>query len=126
MAPAVVALYRVSSEAQADPKREGLPAQRRTCQQVARAHGLTIVDSLELRGVSGAAVLDDPRFRAALATDSAIRYTPLAFRQAAWAAVRDATWSCLNFARAAAKCASASCPSRELMPVRLGPRGQGR
>ena len=66
MAGDVVALYRVSSEAQANPEREGLPAQRRVCQQVARAHGLTIVDSLELRGVSGAAVLDDPRFRGLL------------------------------------------------------------
>jgi DNA invertase Pin-like site-specific DNA recombinase len=58
-----IALLRVSTEAQAEPEREGLPAQRRTCEQVARAQGLTIIDSVELRGVSGAAVLEDPRFR---------------------------------------------------------------
>src|SRR5262245_21754241 len=58
----VIALLRVSSEAQARPEREGLPAQRRLCETVARNHALEIVDWVELEGVSGAQVLQDPRF----------------------------------------------------------------
>ena len=58
----VIALLRVSSEAQASPDRMGLPAQQRVCERVAQAHDLEIIDWVELEGVSGAAVLADPRF----------------------------------------------------------------
>ena len=57
-----IALLRVSDAAQAGADREGLPVQRELCQQTAERHGLEIVQWLELEGVSGAAVLDDPRF----------------------------------------------------------------
>lgn len=62
----VIALLRVSSEAQAGPDRQGLPAQRDACQRLAAAHRLRIVEWVELDGVSGAAVLGDLRFRALL------------------------------------------------------------
>lgn len=57
-----IALLRVSTEGQAGPDRQGLPAQREACQRIAAAHGLEIVDTLELEGVSGAAVLSDEQF----------------------------------------------------------------
>jgi DNA invertase Pin-like site-specific DNA recombinase len=63
----VIGLLRVSTEAQARPEREGLPAQRRVCEQVAKAHGLEIADWVEFQGLSGAAVLQDTRFRELLA-----------------------------------------------------------
>lgn len=63
----VIALLRVSSEAQAGPDRQGLPAQREACQRIAAGHRLRIVEWVELDGVSGAEVLGDPRFRALLA-----------------------------------------------------------
>lgn len=59
-----IALVRVSTAAQAE--REGLPAQREACERIAHAHGLQIVETVELEGVSGAVVVDDPRFRAFL------------------------------------------------------------
>ncbi|MBK7949131.1 MAG: recombinase family protein [Deltaproteobacteria bacterium] len=62
----VIALLRVSSDAQAGPDKQGLPAQREACERLAKAHGLRIVAWVELEGVSGAAVLADPRFRALL------------------------------------------------------------
>jgi DNA invertase Pin-like site-specific DNA recombinase len=62
----VVALLRVSSEAQAQADREGLPAQHRVCQRIAVAHDLEIVEEVRLEGVSGAAVLADPNFAALL------------------------------------------------------------
>jgi len=65
--PKVITLLRVSGAAQAGPDREGLPVQREDCEALANAHGLEIVESLELQGVSGAAVLEDPRFTALLA-----------------------------------------------------------
>ncbi len=61
-----IALLRVSGAAQAGADREGLPVQRELCQQTAERHGLEIVQWVELKGVSGAAVLDDPRFVAML------------------------------------------------------------
>lgn len=57
-----IALLRVSSEAQAGPERQGLPAQREVCAQIAKAHALDVIQWVELEGVSGAAVLADPRF----------------------------------------------------------------
>ena len=63
----VIALLRVSSEAQAGPDRQGLPAQREACERIARAHRLRIIEWVELDGVSGAEVLADPRFRTLLA-----------------------------------------------------------
>ena len=62
----VIALVRVSSKAQAAPEREGIPAQERVCKQVARSNNLQIVDWVTLEGVSGAAVLQDPRFQSLL------------------------------------------------------------
>lgn len=62
-----IALLRVSSEAQAGPERQGLPAQREVCQRIASAHGLQVVRWVELEGVSGAAVLAEPRFARVLA-----------------------------------------------------------
>ena len=61
-----IALLRVSTGAQAGPDREGLPAQRSACARIAKAHGLELVETVELAGVSGAAVLADPRFAALL------------------------------------------------------------
>src|SRR5213594_3394158 len=61
-----VALLRVSSAAQAGPDRQGLPVQRSTCERIAAAHGLEIVEWVELEGVSGAAVLSDERFASLL------------------------------------------------------------
>ena len=57
-----IALLRVSSEAQAGPERQGLPAQREVCERIAAAYGLQVVRWVELEGVSGAAVLAEPRF----------------------------------------------------------------
>ena len=62
MARKPIALLRVSSEAQAGPDRQGLPAQREVCARIAAAHGLRVVEWVELEGVSGAAVLAEPRF----------------------------------------------------------------
>ena len=61
-----IALLRVSSEAQAGPNRMGLPAQQQVCKRVAQTHDLEIIDWVELEGVSGAAVLGEPRFAALL------------------------------------------------------------
>jgi DNA invertase Pin-like site-specific DNA recombinase len=62
----VIALLRVSTEAQAGADRQGLPAQREACERIAAAHRVHIVEWVELDGVSGAAVLADPRFRGLL------------------------------------------------------------
>lgn len=61
-----IALLRVSSVRQAAEDREGLPVQREACLRIAAAHGLEIVEWVELPGVSGAAVLGDARFVALL------------------------------------------------------------
>ena len=61
-----IALLRVSTEAQAGPDRQGLKAQRRLCESIAAQHGLELVEWVELKGVSGASVLSDPRFAALL------------------------------------------------------------
>ena len=64
--PKAIALVRVSTEEQAAEDRAGLPAQRVEIERIAAAHGLAIVEWVELHGVSGAAVLSDPRFDALL------------------------------------------------------------
>lgn len=61
-----IAIVRVSSEAQAGPDRQGLPAQRRACERIAERHSLKILDFVELRGISGAVVADHPDFQAVL------------------------------------------------------------
>lgn len=61
-----IALLTVSSASQAGPDRHGLPTQRTACERIAAAHGLEIVEWVELEGVSGAAVLADSRFSALL------------------------------------------------------------
>lgn len=66
MKPKAIALLRVSSSAQAGPDRFGLPAQRIACERIAAAHGVEVVEWVELDGVSGVAVLADPRFAALL------------------------------------------------------------
>lgn len=62
MASRVIALLRVSSEAQAGPDRAGLPRQREAAARIAAAHGLTVVETVELH-VSGASVLGSAEFR---------------------------------------------------------------
>ena len=59
----VIALLRVSSAAQAGPDKQGLPAQREACERLASSYRLRIVEWVELRGVSGAAVLAEPKFQ---------------------------------------------------------------
>ncbi len=65
--PKAIALLRVSTNEQAAEDRAGIPAQRVEIERVAAAHGLAIVEWVELEGVSGVAVLSDPRFDALLA-----------------------------------------------------------
>lgn len=62
-----VALLRVSSEAQAGPDRGGLDRQRAAVAEIALRHGLEIVETIALEGVSGASVLADAAFRRMLA-----------------------------------------------------------
>jgi DNA invertase Pin-like site-specific DNA recombinase len=53
----VVQLLRVSTEAQAGEDRASIAAQRAVCANIAKQHGLTIIDTVELTDVSGAEVL---------------------------------------------------------------------
>lgn len=62
----VIALVRVSTEAQAGPERGGIPGQRRACDRIAHTHGLAIVETVTLDGVSGVEVLRDHRFASLL------------------------------------------------------------
>lgn len=62
-----IALLRVSTEGQARQDRASLPAQRAEIQRIAQLHELDLVQWVELAGVSGTAVLRDPRFAALLA-----------------------------------------------------------
>lgn len=66
MGSRVIALLRVSSEAQAGPSRAGISRQREAARVIAAAHGLEIVETVELH-VSGASVLAEPEFRRMLA-----------------------------------------------------------
>ena len=62
-----IALTRVSTDSQGSEDRAGLPAQRREIERIAAREGLEILEWVELRGVSGAQVRDDPRFVGLLA-----------------------------------------------------------
>src|SRR5262245_7910558 len=59
----VLQLIRVSTESQAASDRASIPAQRAVNERTAKAHGLTIVRSIEIADVSGAAVLLAPEIR---------------------------------------------------------------
>ena len=58
-----IELIRVSTEGQAGEDRAGIPAQRETNRRTAQAYGLTIVKSIEIVDVSGAAVLSSPQMQ---------------------------------------------------------------
>lgn len=62
-----IGLLRVSTEAQGDDGRGGLPSQRAEIHRVAEREGLELAEWVELRGVSGAQVREDPRFVSLLA-----------------------------------------------------------
>lgn len=59
----VIELIRVSTEEQASEDRAGIPAQREANRRTAAAYGLTIVKSIEIVDVSGAAVLSSPQMQ---------------------------------------------------------------
>lgn len=59
----VIALTRVSTDGQGAEGRAGLPAQRAEIERVAARETLEIVEWVELRGVSGAKVVEDPAFQ---------------------------------------------------------------
>jgi DNA invertase Pin-like site-specific DNA recombinase len=59
----VIELIRVSTEGQADEDRASIPAQRTINRRTAQTYGLTIVGSIELINVSGAAVLKTPEMQ---------------------------------------------------------------
>lgn len=63
----VIELVRVSTEQQADKDRAGIPAQREANQRTAKIYGLTIVRTIEIVDVSGAAVLRSPEMQQLLA-----------------------------------------------------------
>lgn len=54
--PRAIALLRVSTEGQTGPDRYGLDGQRAEVARIAAAHGLELIETVELHGVSGAAV----------------------------------------------------------------------
>jgi DNA invertase Pin-like site-specific DNA recombinase len=59
----VIELIRVSTESQAGQDRASIPAQRAINRRTAAAYGLTIVRSIEISDVSGAAVLRAPEIQ---------------------------------------------------------------
>jgi len=59
----VIELIRVSTEEQAGEDRAGIPAQRDANRRTATAYGLTIVKSVEIVDMSGAAVLSSPQMQ---------------------------------------------------------------
>ena len=59
----VIELIRVSTLAQAGNDRASIPAQRAANRKTALAYGLTIVRSIEIADVSGAAVLRSPEMQ---------------------------------------------------------------
>ncbi len=61
-----IALIRVSTDRQAKKDRGGIPGQRAEIEAIAQRESLAIDDWVQLEGVSGTRVLDDPRFRALL------------------------------------------------------------
>ena len=58
-----IELIRVSTESQAGSDRASIPAQRAINRRTALAYGLTIVRSIEMSDVSGAAVLSAPEIK---------------------------------------------------------------
>ena len=64
----VIQLLRVSTSAQSGEDRASLPAQKAICAKIAQQYGLTIVRTVELVDVSGAAVLKTPEMQELLAT----------------------------------------------------------
>jgi len=56
----VIQLIRVSTEAQAAEGRAGVPAQKTACVQIAQRNRLTIKWTIQIEGVSGAAVMFSP------------------------------------------------------------------
>ncbi len=58
-----IELIRVSTEQQAGQDRAGIPAQREANRRTASLYGLTIVKSIEIIDVSGAAVLRSPKMK---------------------------------------------------------------
>ena len=63
MTKKVIELIRVSTLGQAADNRASIPAQHAINQRTARAHGLEIIDCIELVNVSGAAVLRTPEMQ---------------------------------------------------------------
>ncbi len=63
MSKNAIELIRVSTESQAADDRAGIPAQRDVNRRTAAQHGLTIVKSIEMSDVSGAAVLSAPEMQ---------------------------------------------------------------
>ena len=66
MTKRAIELIRVSSESQAAEEKASIPAQRAINRKTALAYGLTIVRSIELSDVSGAAVLKAPEIQSLL------------------------------------------------------------
>jgi site-specific DNA recombinase len=60
--PKAISIVRVSTTGQATEDRAGLESQRVAIARIAKDHELEIVRELQLAGVSGARVMDDPRF----------------------------------------------------------------
>jgi site-specific DNA recombinase len=58
-----IELIRVSTKAQANEDRGGVPAQRAACKQIAQRHKLTLKWSIEMTDVSGAAVMYSPEMQ---------------------------------------------------------------
>lgn len=58
-----IELIRVSTEGQAGEDRAGIPAQREANRRTAKAYGLSIIRSVEIVDVSGAAVLSSPQMQ---------------------------------------------------------------
>ena len=61
--PKVIAIFRVSTEEQADEDRAGLPRQREAVARVVDQHNLDVISEIELAGVSGTNVSSSPEFR---------------------------------------------------------------
>jgi DNA invertase Pin-like site-specific DNA recombinase len=61
--PKVIAIYRVSTDEQADEDRAGLPRQRQAVARVVDQHDLDVISEIELVGVSGTNVSSSPEFR---------------------------------------------------------------
>ena len=61
-----IGLVRVSTEAQADEKHAGIPAQRHAIQAIAQGRGIELVKTFEITDVSGSRILSAPEFQAFL------------------------------------------------------------